>query len=109
MTCLAASLRPAVLAVFAALWAASCQPVQAGEPSQAAHQVAHQVPHPAAPDAAASAPKRRVDKPLRFDPPAAGPAPANADYEACVGQPSPDGASFDCSLLLPRPAAKPRK
>ena len=105
MTCLTASLRPAVLAVFAALWAASCQPVQAGEPSQVARQVAH----PPAPDAAASAPKRRIDKPLRFDPPAAGPMPANADYEACIGQPSLDGAAFDCSMLLPRPAAKPRK
>ena len=100
MTRLASSSHPAMLAVFTALWVASSLPVQASETPTAAPR--------AASDATASTPKRRVDKPLRFDPPAAGPARTHADYEACIDQPSPDGAACDCSALLPQPA-KPRK
>lgn len=62
----------------------------------------------ARPQQAAAAPKHRNDAPLRFDPPAAGPAQRDrASYEACIEQPSPDGAAFDCQALL-RPAATAR-
>ena len=78
------------------------QPASAGEP-----------PRPAA---AASAPRHANDKPLRFDPPAAGPrGPTRADYEYCIEHPSLDGLHTDCSALLPEtppkpsPAAKPAK
>lgn len=58
-----------------------------------------------------AAPKPRSDAPLRFDPPAAGPVQrGNAGYEACIDQPSPDGAAIDCQALLrPASAAKPRR
>ena len=58
-----------------------------------------------------AAPKPRAEAPLRFDPPAAGPAQrANPGYDACIDQPSPDGAAIDCQALL-RPAgtARPRR
>ena len=66
-----------------------------------------------APPAAArpqAAPKPRAEAPLRFDPPAAGlPPQGNAGYEACIDQPSPDGAAIDCQALLhAAPVAKPR-
>lgn len=59
----------------------------------------------------APAPKPRAEAPLRFDPPAAGPAQrANPGYDACIDQPSPDGAAIDCQALLrPASAAKPRR
>jgi hypothetical protein len=49
-------------------------------------------------------------KPLRFDPPAAGPVQAgSAGYDACIDQPSPDGAAIDCQALQrPAAAAKPK-
>lgn len=65
-------------------------------------------PHPAAAASAASAPKHANSKPLRFDPPAAGPrGPTLADYEYCIEHPSPDGLYTDCSALLPDIPPKP--
>lgn len=66
---------------------------------------------PAAARPQAAPPKPRAQAPLRFDPPAAGPAQrANPGYDACIDQPSPDGAAIDCQALL-RPAgtARPRR
>ncbi|MDR7267984.1 hypothetical protein J2X20_000613 [Pelomonas saccharophila] len=70
----------------------------------------------AAPSLAAAKPQamgakaRNDSKPLRFDPPAAGPTqPGNAGYDACVDQPSPDGATIDCQALQRTAvAAKPK-
>ncbi|HEY8876173.1 MAG TPA: hypothetical protein VIN03_01335 [Roseateles sp.] len=62
----------------------------------------------AKPPTAAAKPQTDT-KPLRFDPPAAGPTtPGNAGYDACVDQPSPDGAAIDCQALRTPPAAKPK-
>lgn len=71
----------------------------------------------AKPRAASS--KHRSDAPLHFDPPAAGHAPmANPGYDACIGQPSPDGAAIDCQALAsgstsarpkPHAQAQPRR
>jgi|GEM_PF-6650903 len=51
-------------------------------------------------------------KPLRFASPAAGPAQPGSGYDACIDQPSPDGAAIDCQALQ-RPVqtarAKPRQ
>ncbi|NCT82397.1 MAG: hypothetical protein GXC94_04590 [Comamonadaceae bacterium] len=51
-------------------------------------------------------------KPLRFAAPAAGPAQPGRSYDACIDQPSPDGAAIDCQALQ-RPVqtakAKPRQ
>jgi hypothetical protein len=48
--------------------------------------------------------------PLRFDPPAAGPAQrGNAGYDACIDQPSPDGASIDCQALATAAPTHPPK
>jgi hypothetical protein len=55
---------------------------------------------------AIAAPKANKQTPLRFDPPAAGPAQrGNADYDACIDNPTPDGLVIDCQALL-RPATK---
>ena len=56
----------------------------------------------------AAAPKPRKQAPLRFDPPAAGPAQRNsAGYDACIDNPSPDGLGIDCQALLHQtPTAK---
>ena len=61
--------------------------------------------------AVSAAPTSRAIEPLVFDPPAAGPASpssGNPAYDACIDQPSFDGAVIECQLLLPRPA-KPRR
>jgi len=65
----------------------------------------------ARPQAASGSTKQRQDAPLRFDPPAAGaPQQANAAYESCIANPSPDGVGCSCEHLLPgKPAAKPRR
>ncbi|MBI3346353.1 MAG: hypothetical protein HY020_03975 [Burkholderiales bacterium] len=56
------------------------------------------------PHGAASAPKHGNDAPLRFDPPAAGtPQQSNANYDACIDHPSPDGVAVDCQALLRTP------
>lgn len=62
------------------------------------------------PPALAAALQHPSSEPLRFDPPAAGPTSTsdNPAYEACIGQPSFDGAPIDCQLLLQKPA-KPRQ
>ncbi|CAM3638245.1 hypothetical protein [Roseateles saccharophilus] len=59
---------------------------------------------------AVAAPKAHKQAPLRFDPPAAGPAQrANAGYEACIDNPTPDGLVIDCQALrTPAAAAKPK-
>ncbi len=62
------------------------------------------LPRPAASSPQESAPKRRAAEPLRFDPPAAGPAHPSA-YQACIDAPSPDGLAIDCQALLKPPAA----
>ena len=64
----------------------------------------------ARPQGAADTTKHRHDAPLRFEPPAAGPAQqGDANYAACIDQPSPDGATSDChALLRAAPAAKPK-
>jgi hypothetical protein len=100
MTSLASSRRPATLAMLMALWAGLALPAQAGERLLATASTTA--------SAAASMPRHRTDTPLRFDPPAAGPAHPRADYEACIDHPSPDGLACDCSALLPR-APKHRK
>lgn len=54
---------------------------------------------------AVAAPKAHKQAPLRFDPPAAGPAQrGNGGYEACIDNPSPDGLAIDCQALR-HPAA----
>jgi len=62
----------------------------------------------AKPQAATS--KHRNDAPLHFDPPAAGPAQAgnaaHPGYDACIEQPSPDGAAIDCQALAAQAPAK---
>ncbi|MCE4556722.1 hypothetical protein [Pelomonas cellulosilytica] len=65
-------------------------------------------PVPAA--SSASSPVRLQGKgPLRFDPPAAGPRRAEADYQSCSNQPSPDGLADDCHALLDKPVHRPRR
>ncbi len=60
----------------------------------------------------AAALQARSSEPLRFDAPAAGLAASstsgNPAYDACIDQPSFDGALIDCQLLLQKPA-KPRQ
>jgi hypothetical protein len=63
--------------------------------------VALTLPLPAMAKPQATAGKHRVDTPLRFDPPAAGPAQSsNVGYDACIDQPSPEGAPCDCQALM---------
>lgn len=58
---------------------------------------------------AVAAPKAHKQAPLRFDPPAAGPAQrANAGYDACIDNPTPDGLVIDCQALRSPAAAKPK-
>jgi hypothetical protein len=68
------------------------------------------LPMPAAAKPSPAAKPPSDSKPLRFDPPAAGPAqPTSAGYDACIDQPSPDGAAIDCQALQrPAAAAKPK-
>lgn len=67
---------------------------------------------PPAPELVASAPPSHpAAEPLYFDPPAAGPSSpssGNPAYDACIDQPSFDGAVIECQLLLQKPV-KPRR
>ena len=68
--------------------------------------------HDAEPPQLAAALQPRSSEPLRFDAPAAGLAASstsgNPAYDACIDQPSFDGAVIECPLLLQKPA-KPRR
>lgn len=92
--------RSALAALVAAVVTGSLSlPAQAAEPGKS-----HRATQPAARHGT-----QARQTPLRYDPPAAGPAASDAAYDACIDHPSPDGLTMDCQALQRPAPAKPHR